>query len=94
MARLYLGIGEYKLEEWFWIIDLLGYNVILGQPWLKRHNPAINCAKQTITFNLEHYHQNYLTYGLPVRLLYPTNRKSHINTLEPLSNSNIRMIKA
>ena len=41
-ARLELTVDGYS--EWtdFLITDLGGEDVILGLPWLKRHNPSIN----------------------------------------------------
>jgi hypothetical protein len=33
------------------IIPLVGYDVILGIPWLQRHNPSIDWASYSISVN-------------------------------------------
>jgi len=47
----------------FHITKLAGWNMIIGKPWLRRHNPTINWSKNSITFLSPHCHENCL----PVR---------------------------
>lgn len=39
---LKLTIAKHQQEETFYLIDSPEYPVILGHPWLHRHNPHIN----------------------------------------------------
>ncbi|KAM0721485.1 hypothetical protein Q7P37_002409 [Cladosporium fusiforme] len=45
-----LRIGRYREKLQFNITDSLGFDVVLGLPWLKGSNPTINWGKSTIQF--------------------------------------------
>lgn len=45
-------VGEYKDTLKCYVTDLGGqYDLILGMPWLKRHNPKIDWDTRTVTFS-------------------------------------------
>jgi hypothetical protein len=37
------------------VIEISDYNIILGLPWLRKHEPNINYKKGTVTFNNYNY---------------------------------------
>ena len=39
---LTVRIQEHEKKLVFNIMDLAGYDIILGDPWLKKYNPTIN----------------------------------------------------
>ncbi len=45
---LRLTIHQHQQEETFYLIDSPEYPVILGHPWLRRHNPWIDWSAGTI----------------------------------------------
>jgi hypothetical protein len=38
------------MTEWFYITALGDQNLILGLPWLEKHNPIINWKEKTLEF--------------------------------------------
>ena len=46
-----ISIGGLTESVELAIIPLVGYDVILGTPWLQRHNPSINWTSYTISVN-------------------------------------------
>ena len=49
-ADLKIKIDRKTLEERFYIIGLGDQKIILGLPWLKKHNPQINWKTGNITW--------------------------------------------
>lgn len=47
--RVPLEIGPYYGRVDFTLLPLDGYDVILGQPWLRKHKSIINCEDNTVT---------------------------------------------
>lgn len=45
-----LKIEGVPLEVDLIVLDMLGFDVILGMDWLFRHFPSIDCHLRTITF--------------------------------------------
>ena len=48
---LTVRIQGHEKKFVFNIIDLADYDIILGDPWLKKHNPAINWKQKTLEFD-------------------------------------------
>lgn len=51
---LTIKIGDHKETLVFDVAKLGHYPIVLGVPWLKLHNPAINWSAQTMTFPSQH----------------------------------------
>ena len=47
IAKVKIHIGDHISEEWCWVTDIIGYDLILGQPWLEQHNPVIQVAERS-----------------------------------------------
>jgi hypothetical protein len=43
-------IKDKIMTEWFYITTLGDQNLILGLPWLEKHNPIINWTEKTLEF--------------------------------------------
>jgi hypothetical protein len=50
IARVKMWIGEHVSEDWMWVTDLVGYDVIVGQLWLETHDVVKRYSDRTITF--------------------------------------------
>ena len=48
------------------IIDLGRPQVVLGMPWLMKHNPHIDWEKKTVTLDAEHIHKTTLSMELAI----------------------------
>ena len=48
-----MDIGSHREQIRFQVANLKKHEAILGMPWLKKHNPAINWDKEQISFNSE-----------------------------------------
>ena len=48
---LTVRIQGHEKKLVFDIVDLADYDVILGDPWLEKHNPAINWKQKTLEFD-------------------------------------------
>ena len=49
-CTLELTVDQHLETLTFQVTKLAGWNMILGKTWLKRHNPVIDWAKNTVTF--------------------------------------------
>ena len=45
-----MDIGSHREQRRFQVTNLKKHQAILGMPWLKKHNPRINCDKEQISF--------------------------------------------
>jgi len=78
--NLKLAIDQHMEELIFQVIKLAGWNLIVGNPCLRCHNPSINWVINTIAFSSGYCH----AHCLPVRPLpaHTTGkRKSHISLI-------------
>ena len=48
------------------IVDLGRSQVVLGMPWLMKHNPQIDWEKKTVTLDTEHIRKTTLSTGLAI----------------------------
>ena len=79
IAFSYMGIGEHY-EPLVFLVAKLGSDVILGYPWLQRHNPAINFSSNDVLFNSTYCISHCLSSGSPLQLKGTT-------TIPPLQDS-------
>jgi hypothetical protein len=49
-VNLEFSLGEWKFKECFYVTGLGKQRIILGFPWLHKHNPIIDWKKGEITF--------------------------------------------
>lgn len=57
---LSLTVDQHLETLTFQVTKLAGCNMILGQTWLKRHNPVINWTQNTITFTSGYFQAHCL----------------------------------
>jgi hypothetical protein len=60
-ATVTLTINNHQEEIKLHCITIVNSPIIVGLPWLWKHNPNINCNKGRIIFDLERYRKTYLT---------------------------------
>ncbi|KJK73703.1 hypothetical protein H634G_11003 [Metarhizium anisopliae BRIP 53293] len=54
VVKLNMEIKGHKEKMLFYVTKLGKYDIILGKPWLRDHNPNINWITHTVTFNSDH----------------------------------------
>mgnify|MGYP002804382785 CR=1 FL=1 len=59
--RVVVGEEQHTERVQFNVIDAPQYGIILGMPWLHRHNPLINWVTRSVQFPSLHCRQNCLT---------------------------------
>lgn len=52
--------GDHQSEELFYEVDMKGFDLIFGLPWLEDHNPHIDWRMRTMTFD----NHNQLLYNI------------------------------
>jgi hypothetical protein len=76
-----LRTEDYCEKIKLFVTQLAYYFVILGMPWLKKHDPKIGFASYTFTFDSEYCRKHYNTSARPIRIktLYdvPTKARPH-----------------
>jgi len=78
-CTLKLGIDQHIEELTFQVTKLAGWNLIVGKPWLRRHNPTIHWVTNTIAFSSGYCHAHCLpTRSPPVT---PLSNKFHISLI-------------
>jgi len=53
MTKVPMDISSHRELATFQVVNLQNHEVILGMPWLREHNPTINCKDKRITFKRE-----------------------------------------
>jgi len=53
MTKVPMDIGSHRELATFQVANLQNYEVIVGMPWLREHNPTIDWKDKRITFNSE-----------------------------------------
>jgi hypothetical protein len=59
-------IGDHTDELWYYITKLGGFDLILGMPWLEKHDPSSRYGKRTITFESDYCLSKCLLHHRPV----------------------------
>jgi hypothetical protein len=66
LAIFNLEVGEGHVEQILaYVTDLAEYGVILGRPWLNKHDPTIRWSADRITFDSGYCLHHCLKYNLP-----------------------------
>jgi hypothetical protein len=63
VAHVNIDINGHTEKQIFFITNLGKYDIILGKPWLAKHNPHIDWAKNAATFNSDHCRTRCLKKG-------------------------------
>lgn len=97
MARLQLTLGNHIEELWCLVTSLGAFNIILGMPWMERHDPHISFAERSLTLNSDYCMSNCLLHHQP-STIYSGPRKEpekkfpkHIDLAEISAYAFIRM---
>jgi hypothetical protein len=76
-----LKTKDYCEKIKLFVTQLAHYSVILGMPWLKKHDPKIGFASHTFTFDSEYCRKHYNTPArlIKIKILHdvPTKARSH-----------------
>ena len=68
-ALVDLQIGDHHEQKLFYIANLVKYKIILGDGWLKKHNPQINFKERSIAFNsADCFEKGCLRHGKPCKV--------------------------
>jgi Zinc knuckle/Retroviral aspartyl protease len=67
VVRGQLSIGQHT-ETTFFVTKLSGYEVILGIPWLRRHNLTIDWPLNRLNFSSSHCRSHCLRHRLPLSI--------------------------
>lgn len=57
MVNLIIMFGTHTSEDWHWVTDIIGFDIIVGQPWLEKHDPVIRWNERSMTFKSDYYRQ-------------------------------------
>src|ERR1700744_4063152 len=69
-ARIRFRLGNREFDKWCYVTKLGDLSIILGMPWLKRHNPLINWKKGTFeTFDWTKDQERYETIMTMIRFI-------------------------
>jgi len=74
-----LAIDQHMEELTFQVTKLAGWNLIVGKPWLRHHNPTINWVTNTIAFSSGYCHAHCLPRRPPP--VTPLSNKFHISLI-------------
>jgi len=55
MTKVPIDISSHRELATFQVANLQNHEVIVGMPWLREHNPTIDCNDKRITFNSERW---------------------------------------
>jgi len=78
-CTLKLAVDQHMEELTFQVPKLAGWNLIVGKPWLRRHNPTINWVTNTIAFSSGYCHAHCLPTRPPP--VTPLSNKFHISLI-------------
>ena len=70
MTKVPMDISSHRKLATFQVANLQNYEVILGMPWLRKHNPTIDWNDKKITFNDERcttwcLNSSHVDYAIP-----------------------------
>jgi hypothetical protein len=90
--RVPLEIGSYFGKIDFSLLPLDGYDIILGQPWLRKHQALIDCKRNLVTID---YHGRRITFQPNATPECNATRQRHQRGEETLINASqlSRLIK-
>jgi hypothetical protein len=94
VAQVKYTIGDHISEDWFWVTNIIGCDMIVGQPWLELHDPDTKWSERTLTFLSAHCTQHCLLHNLPVGLSCRSDGRSTAETLVPTPRGDIAVIDA
>lgn len=81
--------GDHYSEELMYVIDMKGYDLIFGTPWLEKHNPRICWRKHTMTFDDDDCFADCLIHGKPVVIHSKNHKKAAPTVLAALVGKDI-----
>ena len=92
-VKLQLTIGNHEEEITAFITTPENYKLVLGIPWMRKHNNDIDCAGNTIEFKSEFCYEHCLTAHTKVTCLLPTQDSKTIQVLSVSATSYRQIIK-
>jgi len=84
MTKVPMDISSHRELATFQVANLQNYEVILGMPWLREHNPTIDWNDKRITFNSERCTTWYLKSS-PITYAVPEDKALEENLIPRLS---------
>ena len=80
---LFINLNGHEELRTFYITNLGRYQLILGKPWLKKHNPSIDWTKDTLTFDKTSCFDHCATTTRPISVSRDSPHVSNPNALTP-----------
>ena len=74
IAKIEIMISDHKKQIWSLVTSLPNFDIILGMPWLEKHNPDINYADRVMSFNSDHCCANCNPFFEIVSITEPESR--------------------
>ena len=68
---------DHFSEELFYVVDMKGYDLIFGMPWLSKHNPHIDWKRNTMTFDDPDCFADCLQHGEPAVVRSKNHKKAY-----------------
>ena len=91
IAKIEIMISDHKKQIWSLVTSLPNFDIILGMPWLEKHNPDINYADRVMSFNSDHCCANCNPFFEVVSITGPGSRLRKKNLKE--QPSDIKSVK-
>ena len=60
-------IKDKTMTEWFYITTIGDQDLILGLPWLEKHNPIINWKEKTLEFRSSSKTKQKCSFGVSLK---------------------------
>jgi hypothetical protein len=76
---LLINLNGHEEIRTFYITNLGRYQLILGKPWLKKHNPLIDWTKDTLTFDKTSCFDYYTTITYLISVSWDSPHISSLN---------------
>lgn len=82
MASLQFRIGAHEESITAYVVQGIDYDIVLGMPWFRQHNPQIDWGTKSLTFHSDHCRKDCLDHGFT----YTVYCKSHAQSTTELKD--------
>ena len=98
MTKVPMDISSHKELATFQVANLQNDEVILGIPWLRKHNPTIDWNDKKITFNDERYttwclNSSHVAYAIPEETALEENLITRFSEIQADKDQRVKVKK-
>ena len=98
MTKVPMDISSHRELATFQVANLQNHEVILGKPWLRKHNPTIDWNDKKITFNNERcttrwLNSSHVAYGIPEEKVLEENLITRFSEIQANNDQRVRIKK-